>query len=102
MPTNLSEQFRLSLHHSLTTGRVVITATGLGPHTINAISAIAQAHPDASSQLIIAAYEAFGREHVAVHDEPRNHATKSSSGIVRAGATNAPRDRIVATMRPGG
>jgi hypothetical protein len=69
MPTSLRQQFRVSLHHSLTTGRVAIAATGLGPQTISAISAVAQAHPEASSELIIAAYEAFAREHAAVGTE---------------------------------
>jgi hypothetical protein len=41
-------------------------ATGLGSQTISAISAVAQAHPDASSQQILAAYEAFAREHAVV------------------------------------
>jgi hypothetical protein len=64
--TKLRRQFRLSLHHSLTTGRVTTAATGLGSQTISAISAVAQAHPDASSQQIVAAYEAFAREHAVV------------------------------------
>jgi hypothetical protein len=72
MPTNPRQQFRVSLHHSLTTGPVGIAATGLGPQTISAISAVAQAHPEASVQLIIAAYEAFAREHAAVGTETQN------------------------------
>jgi hypothetical protein len=58
-------KFRALLHHSLTTGCVSMSAKGLGPQTVSALSAVAQAHPEASVQLIVAAYEAFAREQAA-------------------------------------
>jgi len=65
------------LHDSLATGRGAMVATGLGPQTMSAISAVAQAHPDASAEAIIAAYEAFAREHAMVGSQQK-HASHSA------------------------
>lgn len=60
------------LHHALTTGCVSMASAGLGTRTISAISAVAQAHPEASIQMIVAAYDAFAREHGAARTEEQN------------------------------
>jgi hypothetical protein len=55
--------FRELLNLALTLGRIPSTTCGLGPGTVAAIDVIAREHPEAVTQLITDAYEAFKREH---------------------------------------
>jgi hypothetical protein len=55
-------QFQRLLHGAIASGRVPAAASGLGPQTVSAIAAVAAAHPEASIQLVIAAWEAFASD----------------------------------------
>ena len=54
--------FQQLLNLALTLGRIPPATCGLGPGTIAAIDTIAREHPEAITQLITDAFDAFKRE----------------------------------------
>ncbi len=55
--------FQQLLNLALTMGRMPSATCGLGPATVAAIDVIAREHPEAVTQLITDACDAFKREH---------------------------------------
>jgi hypothetical protein len=60
----LRETFQRNLMAAVADGRVPKQQSGLGPHTISAIEAIANDHPEARVELITEAYDTFSDEHI--------------------------------------
>lgn len=59
----LRQRFQTALNTALVVGRPPECATDLGPRTLAAVALIAAEHPDASAQIIAAAYDTFLDEH---------------------------------------
>lgn len=74
-PDDLRLVFQSSLIDAIAAGRDPEADSVLGPATKRAIAAIARAHPEASTDSIVMAYEAFDRERT---DLPRAATTPSS------------------------
>jgi hypothetical protein len=69
-PEELRATFQNLLNLALTRGRRASSYAGLRPSTRAAINVVAHEHPYAEAELIAAAYDAFGREHVQTAAEP--------------------------------
>lgn len=61
----LRETFQRNLIAAVADGRVPTRNSGLGPHTVSAIEAIANDHPEARVELITKAYDTFSDEHIS-------------------------------------
>ncbi|MGP4055083.1 hypothetical protein ACTWP6_09735 [Mycobacterium sp. 4D054] len=59
----LRQRFQTALNTALVVGRPPECAIDLGPRTLAAVALIAAEHPDASAQIIAAAYDTFLDEH---------------------------------------
>ena len=59
----LRQRFQTALNTALVVGRPPECAIGLGPQTLAAVTLIAADHPDASAEIIAAAYDTFLDEH---------------------------------------
>lgn len=59
----LRQRFQTALNSALTRGHSPSRFTGLGQQTLTAVTLVAAEHPDASADLIAAAYDTFLREH---------------------------------------
>lgn len=62
-PRDFQAVFQQLLNLAWTLGRIPPTTCGLGSATLAAIDAIAREHPEAVTELITDAYDAFKREH---------------------------------------
>jgi hypothetical protein len=62
-PRDLQAVFQQLFNLALTLGRIPPATCGLGSATLAAINAIAREHPEAVTQLVTDAYDAFKREH---------------------------------------
>lgn len=62
-PAELQKRFLIALNNAITRGRAPGHDTGLGPHTLAAMTLVAQDHPDATAELIADAYDTFNSEH---------------------------------------
>lgn len=62
-PTDVRQRFQIALNRALVVGRAPDRAIGLGPHTVAAVTRVAAEHPDATAEIIAAAYDAFQGEH---------------------------------------
>jgi hypothetical protein len=62
-PDDLRTTFQRLLNLALTRGRATPSSCGLGPETLAAIDVVAHEHPYAEADGIMAAYDAFNREH---------------------------------------
>lgn len=60
---DLRQRFESALHSAVVCGQSPSRFIGVGPRTLAAVTAIAAEHPDASADLIAAAYDTFLREH---------------------------------------
>lgn len=68
----LRVNFQVLLNRALPHGRIAPQDCGLGPGTVAAINTIAYDHPDAEAETFAAAYDAFDKEHAAVHPTTRS------------------------------
>ena len=64
-PEPLRSAFQGMLNSALTRGLRVSGYSGLGPRTLAAIDTVASDHPEADTEAIAAAYDAFDQEHGA-------------------------------------
>lgn len=63
-PAELRQRFLIALNDAITRGRAPGHDVGLGhPHTLAAMTLVAQDHPDATAELIAEAYDTFNSEH---------------------------------------
>lgn len=62
-PSELQRRFQIALSNAIARGHVPTHDTGLGQHTLTAVTAVAQDHPDATAAPIADAYDAYDREH---------------------------------------
>jgi hypothetical protein len=105
--------FRVQLNRALTCGQPPSDGSLIGPATRAAVAVVAQHHPDATAEHVIAAYDALAveqRQSMRVSDLPQHSPDERSAHAADYAATDAlitqltitypriPRDAIEATV----
>src|SRR6476620_4327781 len=83
-PEQLRSTFQGLLNLALTRGRVASSSCGLGPNTLAAINVVASDHPDAETDCIAAAYDAFDHEHAKPGEDFRTSRTELGPAAMSA------------------
>ncbi len=63
MLSDIEQRFQTTLVSAIVGGSLPAHSSGLGPQTLAALTLVATEHPDATADIIAAAYDAFRREH---------------------------------------